>query len=355
MKQVVCSKIGNLRDADPLKRGEVSVIDVAEPELIDDESVKIKVAYCAICGSDPNTINGAFSTQVPIGLGHELSGVIVELGKNAVKKGLKIGDRVAGNFIRPCGTCYHCRNGQEQFCEHAFGTAYNPPGMSEYVVWHESQVFRLPDGIGLKKGCLLEPVSVVVRMADKTQMKVGAKVAISGGGPIGLLGLQVMKLYGATSLTLIEPIAERRALALKYGADHVIDPFTQNVVEEANRITDQTGFDVIIDVSGSPSAASVLPDIAAYGGRIIYGAMYPKSFDLPVNLYQTFYHKELTITGMYLSPFAFHRANQLLERLQLDDFVQGVFEMKDAKAAFDAHISGKYPKVVIHCSPDLLD
>lgn len=355
MKQVVCSKIGNLRDPDPCKRGRVSTIEVPEPELIDEESVKIQVAYCAICGSDPNTINGAFGTTVPIGLGHEVSGVIVELGKKATKKGLKVGDRVAGNFVRPCGTCYYCRNGQEQFCEHAFGNEFNPPGMSEYIVWHESQVFKLPSGMDLKRGCLLEPVSVVVRMADKTQMKVGDRVAISGGGPIGLLGLQMMKLYGATSLTLIEPIAQRRELGVKFGADYTIDPLQQDVQQKASQITNGLGFDVIIDVSGAPSAAKVLPQIAAYGGCIIYGAMYPKNYEMPVNLFNVFYHKELTVTGMYLSPFAFPRAVQLMERMQLDDFVTNVFDIEDASGAFESHISGKHPKTLICCSRNLTE
>ena len=355
MKTVVCSKIGNLKDPDVTKRGAVDVMEVPEPELLDDEAVKIKVAYCAICGSDPNSINGAFATEVPFGLGHEVSGVIVALGKKATKKGLKVGDKVSGNFVKPCGTCYHCRNGQEQFCEYAFGTKYNPPGMSQYVIWHESQVFKLPEGVGLKKGCLLEPVSVVVRMADKTQMKVGARVAISGGGPIGLLGLQIMKLYGATSLTLIEPIEDRRTLGKKFGADFTIDPIHQNVAEEAAKITGGLGFDLVIDVSGAPSAAAILPEITAYGGRIIYGAMYPKTYDMPVNLFNVFYHKEITITGMYLSPFTFTRAAQLLERMQLDDFVTGVFDIDDAKAAFDAHISGKYPKILLSCNNDLYD
>lgn len=353
MKTVICSKIGDLREPELSKRGLVDTIEVPEPQLVDDESVKIKVAYCAICGSDPNTIKGVFGTAVPIGLGHEVSGIIVDLGEKATKKGLQIGDRVAGNFIRPCGTCYYCRNGQEQFCEYAFGNKYNAPGMSQYIVWHESQVFKLPNGMDLKHGCLLEPVSVVVRMADKTQMKVGARVAISGGGPIGLLGLQIMKLYGATSLTLIEPIAERRTLGRKYGAEHTIDPFTQDVEKTARELTNDLGFDVIIDVSGAPSTAELLPKITAYGGHIIYGAMYPKTYEMPINLFNVFYHKELTITGMYLSPFAFPRALQLMEHMQLDDFVTNVFDIDDAKKAFESHISGKHPKTLIRCNKDI--
>ena len=78
---------------------------------------------------------------------------------------------------------------QQQFCEHI--QDYNRPGMAETVTWHESQVYKLPDDVSLLKGCLLEPTSVAVRIADKTRIKVGDRVAICGGGPIGQLALQV--------------------------------------------------------------------------------------------------------------------------------------------------------------------
>jgi (R,R)-butanediol dehydrogenase/meso-butanediol dehydrogenase/diacetyl reductase/L-iditol 2-dehydrogenase len=71
------------------------------------------------------------------------------VGEKATKKGLKVGDRVSGCFLRFCGACYYCQNGQQQFCEHADES--NRPGYSEYLVWHESQVYKLPDGVSLKR------------------------------------------------------------------------------------------------------------------------------------------------------------------------------------------------------------
>jgi (R,R)-butanediol dehydrogenase/meso-butanediol dehydrogenase/diacetyl reductase/L-iditol 2-dehydrogenase len=132
----------------PEKRGRIEVWEVPE-DPVGPEDVKIKVAYCAICGSDPHLVEGIFGWPVPFGMGHEVSGVIVELGEKATKKGLKVGDRVSGNFLRFCGACYYCQNGQQQFCLHADES--NHPGYSEYLVWHESQVYRLPDGVSLKR------------------------------------------------------------------------------------------------------------------------------------------------------------------------------------------------------------
>ncbi|MFF0905381.1 UNVERIFIED_CONTAM: alcohol dehydrogenase catalytic domain-containing protein [Kocuria sp. CPCC 205316] len=347
MKTVAVTKIGSLRDPDEQARGRIGLVDLPEPPL-GPEDVRIRVAYSAICGSDPHLAEGFFGTDVPIGLGHELSGVIEALGAKAHRNGLQVGDRVAGNFLRFCGTCTPCRGGQQQFCEHI--QEYNRPGMAETVSWHESQVYKLPDSVSLLKGCLLEPVSVAVRIADKTTVKVGDRVAICGGGPIGQLALQVLKMNGATSLTLIEPIEERREMALRHGADFVIDPLTEDQYQRAEEITEGRGFDVVIDASGSPRAVRGLLDIAAKGATVVYGAMYPHDFEMPLNLSQYLYLKELTLTGVFVSPYAFPRALQILPYLELDDLTQSVFDLEDAESAFAVHVSGEHAKVVIRCN-----
>ena len=347
MKTVAVTKIGSLRDPNEDTRGVIGVVDFPEQPL-GPEDVRVRVAYAAICGSDPHLAEGFFGTDVPIGLGHEISGVIEALGERATRTGLKVGDRVAGNFLRFCGTCGPCRDGKQQFCE--FIQDYNRPGMAETVTWHESQVYKLPENVSLLKGCLLEPTSVAVRIADKTNIRVGDRVAICGGGPIGQLALQMMKMNGATSLTLIEPIAERREMALRHGADYVIDPIAENQGERADAITDGRGYDIVIDASGSPRAVKGLLDIAAKGATVIYGAMYPHDFEMPLNLSDYLYLKELTLTGVFISPYTFPRALQILPHLNLDELTQSVIDLENAAEAFEVHISGKYPKVVIRCN-----
>ncbi|MCD8138848.1 MAG: alcohol dehydrogenase catalytic domain-containing protein [Planctomycetaceae bacterium] len=347
MKSVTVVKIGSLRDPNEATRGRIEVKDIPEQPL-GDEDVRIKVAYCSICGSDPHLVENIFGWDLPFGLGHELSGIVTELGPKAVKKGLKIGDRVGGNFLKFCGTCYYCQNGQQQFCE--YGGEYNRPGMSESIVWHESQVYKLPDHVSLKKGCLLEPVSIAVRLMDKVGMRLGQRVAICGGGPIGLLALQAIAMMGATSLTLIEPIAERRDLARRYGVEHTIDPMTEDVAARGMALTDGKGYDVVIDCSGSVRAVQPLPLITAKGGMLIYAAMYPNDYEMPLNLFKYCYANELTITGLYVAPYAYPRAMQIMDKMQLDDFTSQVFDIDDAVAAFEMQISGKYPKILIRCN-----
>ncbi|MDF2573414.1 MAG: gutB [Agromyces sp.] len=347
MRTVAVTKIGSLRDPDVDARGRIGVVDFPDQPL-GPEDVRIRVAYAAICGSDPHLAEGYFGTDVPIGLGHEISGVIEALGDAANRNGLRVGDRVAGNFLRFCGTCRACQEGKQQFCENI--QEYNRPGMAETVTWHESQVYRLPDDVTLLKGCLLEPTSVAVRIADKTNIKVGDRVAICGGGPIGQLALQVMRMHGATSLTMIEPIAERREMALRHGAEFAIDPVGEDQASRADEITGGRGYDVVIDASGSTRAVLGLLDLAAKGATVVYGAMYPADFAMPLNLSDYLYLKELTLTGVFISPYAFPRALQVLPHLDVDELTRAVFDLEDAAEAFAVHVSGEHPKVVIRCN-----
>lgn len=354
MKTLCGVYVGDMKDPNPETRGKVALVDLPFPEL-GPQDVRIKVAYCAICGSDPHCVGGCFGQEPgstePIPLGHEISGVVMELGSEAHHKGLKVGDRVAGNFLRFCGGCYYCQNGQQQFCEN--GQEYNRPGFASELIWHEDQVYKLPDEISLKEGCLLEPMSIIIRMMDKAQMKAGMRVCVCGGGPIGLLALQTLSLYGATSLTMIEPIADRRDLAMQLGAQYTIDPMSEDVVQRAMALTDGRGYDVVLDCSGSAHAAPTLLPITAKGGMLIYGAQYPNDYEMPFNISQYCYFNEITITGVFVAPYAYPRALQMLTRLNLDVLTQTVFDLEDGVAAFDAQLTGKYPKILIKCNPDL--
>ena len=347
MKVVYAVKTGDMQDPDPSKRGAVEIIDEPLREIGDDELL-IKVAYCAICGSDPHVVGGIFGWEPPFGMGHELSGIVEKVGKG-VKNGFKPGDKVAGNFRRYCGSCYYCTNGMEQFCTNVI----EMPGMAEYVIWHEKQAVKIPDGISLKNGCLMEPVSIALRTVEKTGIKVGQNAIISGGGPIGLLTLQILSLYGATNLAIIEPNPARRELALKYGAKYAFDPFSEDVRKKAMEITGGIGYDVLVELSAAPASAELLIDISAYAAHLVYLAQYPRDYNLPLNLYDQLYQKELTITGSIVSPYGFTRTARIMERLDLDDFTSTVFSIDDVKEAFEAHISGKYPKIVLRCNADI--
>jgi (R,R)-butanediol dehydrogenase/meso-butanediol dehydrogenase/diacetyl reductase/L-iditol 2-dehydrogenase len=206
--------------------GVLEVQNIPEPVCEPDE-IKVRIAYAGICGSDPKILEGTVGAAFPAGaiggplavtpmrpgvkiLGHEASGTVVEIGKD-VKGDFKIGQKVAMNFRKTCGGCYYCQNKMEHFCERV--TPFVGV-MAEYGSFKESLVYKLPEDLPLDEGAFLEPLSIAVHTVDIAKVKVGDSVIITGGGPIGLLTLQVAIKAGAAKVLVSEPVAEKRELVL---------------------------------------------------------------------------------------------------------------------------------------------
>lgn len=222
MKQIVYTKPG------------VALIDLPEPQIQRDNDVKIKVAYASVCGSDLHVLHGHYDELLPAGapMGHEASGYVAELGPAATTKGLTIGDKVTYYFNEYCGTCHYCRNGKEHFC---LNVRRDTAAMSEYMVVSEQQVYKLETDADMAAAALIEPVSVCLHGIDMCRIKAGTTVAVFGGGGIGQIMMQLARLSGAVSFTMIEPITAKRETARKLGADHIIDPSTENTLYAAEK------------------------------------------------------------------------------------------------------------------------
>ena len=224
--------------------------------------------------------------------------------------------------------------------------------MAEYVVWHKSQVVKLPKGVSLLQGCRMEPLSIGVRIMDKSNLQTGGRVLVSGGGPIGLITCQLFKKRGAACLTLSEPNQERCAIARSIGVDYTVDPTKEDLFARGMEITEGHGYDVIVEVSGVPGAAqSVLP-LAPKCGTVLFSAMFPNSYDLPFNLYEYCYNRQITVSGTYCTHFNFERTALMLPDMDFSAFTkpEQIFDIDDCEQAFAAHLSGKYPKIVIRCN-----
>jgi len=311
------------------------------------DRIKVKIAYCGLCGTDPENLEGRFGLvppeayQQPRILGHEASGTIAEIGKNI--KGYQVGQRVAMNFRSACGACYYCRNGMEHFCRSAEGASGS---FAEYAVYPESAVYPLTDDISLEVGSLLEPVSVAVHAIDQAKVRTGSSVIICGGGPIGLLCLQMAIHAGAARTLLSEPIEMKRTLAKKFGADVVVDPFKEDIIEAGKKLTDGRGFDVVIDASGNIKAAKQCIYLADNRGTILWAAVYGKDVEIGVPPF-LMYARELTITSTFVSPYSFPRALAMLTKLELKSLITDIVPLKDIKKAFELHKAGKSIKILI--------
>jgi 2-desacetyl-2-hydroxyethyl bacteriochlorophyllide A dehydrogenase len=337
-------KAAVMKDINVLK-----VEDVPEPQVGPDQ-IKVKIAYCGICGTDPEILEGRFGAGRPPGAGpqgpringHEASGTIVEVGSNC-RQGYKVGQRVAMNFRNPCGACYYCRNKKEHFCQKATPAS---GAFAEYAVYKEVAIYPLPDNISMEYGALLEPVSMAVHITDLGDIHSGSSVAICGAGPIGLLSLELAVKCGATKILVSEPVAEKRQLALKLGADVAVDPLKENLEKIGKDLTEGRGFDTVIEASGNLGAARQAVSLADRGGIVVWAAVYAQGAEVPVIPFYM-YANELTIRSVFLSPYCFPRALNLLSRLDLKPIITDIIPLQDISHAFEVHKKGKSVKILI--------
>ena len=175
-----------------------------------------------------NGDGGSFEVTPPLIPGHEFSGVVKKIGANVNR--IKVGDRVSGDPNDMCGECYFCKNAMQHFCTDNIGVGTTVDGgFAEYVIMHEKQLYTFSDDLSFIEAAMAEPVSCCLHGIDLCHIKSGDTVLVIGGGPIGMIMLQLAKNEGATKLILSEPVEEKRELALKLGATKVIDPINEDV------------------------------------------------------------------------------------------------------------------------------
>lgn len=324
----------------------LNVEDVPEPQTGPDE-VKVKIAYCGLCGTDPENIEGRFGLippeayEKPQMLGHEASGTIVAVGSNI--KSYKVGQRVACDFKGACGKCYYCRNQMEHFCQ---DQARASGSFAEYAVYPESAIYALPDDISLEAGCFIEPVSVAIHAIDIAGVRPSSTVAISGAGPIGLLCLQVALKAGAARVMVSEPVAGKRDVAKKLGSDVTADPYKENLKEIGQKLTEGRGFDTVIEASSDLAAAKLAINLAGKCGTVVWAAVYPVEAEIGVPPF-TMYAKELSIRSVFVSPYCFPRALTLLPKLDIKTLITNIIPLRDIKKAFELHETRKPIKILI--------
>jgi threonine dehydrogenase-like Zn-dependent dehydrogenase len=328
-----------------VEEGKVDLLEVDIPEMKANQ-VKVKIAYAALCATDVHQVTmGVLGAVPPMALGHEASGIIQEVSSEAAEAGFKVGDKVALFPVTHCGNCTWCKKGLTQYCNHAQTTG----AFAEYVVTDISAVFKIPEDADLKKYALVEPTNCTLRAMDLAPIKHGSTVAIAGIGGIGSIMLNQILLSGASKITAIDPVPEKRELALAMGAAHVIDPFNEDVVQRSMEITGGIGFDSVFEMSGSPKAAETPLKILARCGTAVYFAVFPPEFEMPLNLYDL-YMKEGRIQTVFTSTSIMHRSINIIERMQTDKIIGKIMPLSDAVESFELFHKSIYPKILLDCS-----
>lgn len=327
---------------------DIRVEDVPEPKPGPGE-VKVKIAYCGICGSDPEIYEGTFGLlkapwwpKPPFTTGHEASGEIVELGPGLLGD-WKVGQRVAMNFRKYCGACYYCRNKMEQFCEYV--KSYEA-GFAEYAVYDESCLYPLPDDLSLERGAMLEPVTIAVHAVDLGNIAPGKTLAISGAGTIGSLVQQVAMRAGAARVLVSDPMPEKREMAKRFGADWTIDPLKEDLVAVGRKLTEGRGFDTVYECSGVFAAVAPTIGLADKNGTVVWAGAYHEDATFPINPYYLFAN-ELTIRATMLAPYVFPRALKLLSKLDLEPMITEIVPLADIGKALAGRKNSTAIKILV--------
>ena len=318
------------------------------------KDVLVKIKAAAICGSDLKIYKWlpwceSMIKSLPFIPGHECCGEVVEVGREV--RGIKIGDKVAGETHVPCGTCWQCQHNRAHTCENMelFGHTINGC-FAEYSLIPEVSVRRIPDNISFDYGSLLEPMGIPFRAVEKGDVKEDAVVVI-GCGPIGLFAIGISKIMGAKIIIAIDINKRRLDIARRMGATHLIDPKTSSVVERVKNFTKDygRGAGVIIEASGNIEALEEALKYIRLGGKIIVLG----HTDNPLSLRPSsdIILREVQIMGLFGREIwdTWEKTESILSsgKFDIEPIITHRFCLSDFDKAFRTALSGEGCKVLL--------
>ena len=274
----------------------------------------IKMLSCGICGTDRHILVGEHPAKMPLVLGHEFGGTVTAVGEGV---DFKIGDLVSVDPNIICGTCDHCKAERSAHCRNliALGVTING-GFAEYVVLPKSQAYLVPKTTNPLHLGLVEPLACCIRGMDLAELKGGERVAVLGGGSMGMLIVQLCKLAGASEIVLVTRQKERREVAEKIGATRTIDPVAQDVRKEL------VDMDVTFEAAGVLETFNQAVAITRSGGTVLVLGVAPSHERAALSVYDVVI-RGLRIIGSYINPYTQGRAVELIAsgKLQLDPLI----------------------------------
>ncbi|RFB78981.1 L-threonine 3-dehydrogenase [Methylovirgula sp. 4M-Z18] len=243
--------------------------DTPKPE-IGANDVLIRIKKTAICGTDLHIFNWDAWAQktipVPMVVGHEYVGTIEAIGSDV--RGVKIGQRVSGEGHIVCGHCRNCRAGRAHLCRNTLGVGVNRPGaFGEFLSLPASNIYPIPDDIPDEIASILDPLGNAVHTALSFDL-IGEDVLITGAGPIGLMAVAVCRHVGARNIVITDLNDYRLSLAQKMGATRAVRADQHTLREVMDSVGMTEGFDVGLEMSGSPVALRNMIGAMNNGGKV---------------------------------------------------------------------------------------
>jgi L-iditol 2-dehydrogenase len=280
--------------------GDLRLTDVPAPTPAPGEVV-IEVVAAGICGTDRHLTAGEFPCRPPVTLGHEFCGRVVQSDDPA----LPVGTHVTCDPNIACGTCPACTVGRVNLCHRlsAIGV-HRDGGFAEQVAIPSHRAFPLPVGLHPHHGALAEPLACCLHAVDLAQPVAGQRAIVLGGGVIGMMCLQLLRLAGCQVMMLTRS-AGKQALALDLGATAVA------ATPAAARAIWPGGAEVVMECAGVAETVAEGPGLAARGGRMVLVGVMPQGRTVPIDPFDLLF-REVAVIPSFLNPFTQGRAAAMI-------------------------------------------
>ena len=322
--------------------------DLPPPE-VGPNDVLIRVSKTAICGTDIHIFQwddwAQHTIPVPMAVGHEFSGRIVECGSEV--RGFEPGDRVSAEGHITCGVCRNCRAGRRHLCMNTVGVGVNRAGaFAEYIAVPAFNVFKLPEAISDDMAAILDPLGNATHTALSFDL-VGEDVLITGAGPIGIMAVAIARFAGARHIVVTDVNDYRLDLARQMGASVALNVTRDSIGDTMQTLGMEEGFDVGMEMSGNPQAFRSMLEAMHHGGKIALLGIPPN--DMTIDWNQVIF-KGLVIKGIYgreMFETWYKMSSMLQSGLNIQPVITHHFGVDEYLPAFELMESGKTGKVIL--------
>ena len=316
-----------------VKPGEIRIIDMEKPHIDDKNNILVKMRAAGICGSDVGIYHGTNAAATyPRVIGHEMVGVVEEIGSN-VKK-LKVGDRIIVNQVVSCGECYPCRHNRGNVCDHLeVRGVHRDGGYREYMAVPEEDCYILPDNLSDADSVMIEPTTIAIQSLSRAEIEDDDVIFIIGCGALGSSILRIARLTNA-KIIVGDIVDDKLNDALKNGAHYAVNLSHEDFEEKVKEYSNGRGPTVTIDAACTKDSLMNAIKVTGNAGRVITMGFSISPTEVNQFLITS---KELDVRGSRLQNKKFGEAIKLINegKIDLSGAVSHTFNYLDAQRAFD--------------------
>jgi L-iditol 2-dehydrogenase len=312
--------------------------EVPEPEY-GPSDLLVRVKACAICGSDVHGIDGSTGRRIPpVIMGHEASGVVKAAGANV--KGFAAGDRITFDSTIYCGSCYYCRKGAINLCDHrrVLGVSCNQycqnGAFAEYVAIPHHIAYHLPKGLSFEKAAMVEPVSIALHAVGRLPVALNDTAVVVGVGTIGLFIVQILRLAGCRQIIAVDLDPDKLDLARQLGATHCFASGRADLPVQIGALTQGRGADIAFEAVGITPSLKIAVDALRKGGALtLVGNLQPQ-VDL---MLQSVVTRQISVYGSCASNGEYPDCLELINsgRVNVDALISAIAPLQEGSVWFE--------------------